>query len=113
MAKRTPAQNRRYYENRVKKAKDEGFRGYYEKRTVQEQLRDTDPLDRGYLIDHLRESYPDAPIFTEDWRDSAPQRFNALEYLESKGYTEDQLQALADSDTFWEEVRPLLEKESA
>jgi len=105
---RTKEQNRRYYENRVRRARAEGFKGYGQKRRILAQAKSFEGT-RQAEIDHLRAQFPDAVDYNENWEENFPDRARALVYLEERGVDVSDLQ---ESEDFWAEVRPLLEKES-
>ena len=62
--KRTKEQNRRYQENRNRKAREEGFRSYSQKRRAKERFAQEPELRLNWQ--RQADDVPDLPLFPED-----------------------------------------------
>jgi hypothetical protein len=73
---RTAAQNKRYYQNRVAKAKNEGYVGYGQKRYRLEKAKKEEVFLGGQL-DELKKKFPGLEI----WDELPPDRERAYNRL--------------------------------
>lgn len=129
MAKRSPQQNRRIYEARKQRAIEAGYTGYAERRKIHHQLLEAGamliPPSRTEALtalanrqlttefDELAESLGSVDLGTleNDTTLLSPAQERALgKLLGARLITFDQYMTLAGSDTFWQDVRPFLEK---